>query len=104
GPTGQSGGNSAFRLAGVWDRFTVGPDLAAGLAQVRGPVLLVDDLVDSRWTMTVAARALRQAGADAGLPLALAAAASRPLRRVSRPTAAATTQVTRLAGPSKMTT
>ncbi|HLS39825.1 MAG TPA: RecQ family ATP-dependent DNA helicase, partial [Ornithinicoccus sp.] len=75
GPTGQSGGNSAFRLAGVWDRFTVGPDLAAGLAQVRGPVLLVDDLVDSRWTMTVAARALRQAGADAVLPLALAAAA-----------------------------
>ena len=75
GPTGESGGNSAFRLAGVWDRFTVGPDLAAGLAQVRGPVLLVDDLVDSRWTMTVAARALRQAGADAVLPLALAAAA-----------------------------
>jgi ATP-dependent DNA helicase RecQ len=74
GPTGDSGGNSAFRLAGVWDRFAVGQELAAGLARVRGPVLLVDDLVDSRWTMTVAARALRLAGADAVLPLALAVA------------------------------
>jgi ATP-dependent DNA helicase RecQ len=36
-------------------------------------VLLVDDLVDSRWTVTVAARALRFAGADAVLPFALAA-------------------------------
>lgn len=37
-----------------------------------GPVLLVDDLVSSRWTLTVAARALRLAGAEAVLPLALA--------------------------------
>jgi ATP-dependent DNA helicase RecQ len=36
------------------------------------PVLLVDDLVNSGWTMTVAARLLRQAGARAVLPLALA--------------------------------
>ena len=35
-------------------------------------ILLVDDLVDSRWTMTVAARELRQAGATAVLPFALA--------------------------------
>ena len=72
GPTGEPGGNSAFRLAGVWDRFAVGPALAAALRDADGPVLLVDDLVDSRWTLTVAARALRQAGADAVLPFALA--------------------------------
>jgi len=38
-------------------------------------VLLVDDLVDSRWTMTVAGRELRRAGASAVLPFALATVA-----------------------------
>ena len=33
--------------------------------------MLVDDLVDSRWTMAVASRELRLAGADAVLPFAL---------------------------------
>ena len=36
------------------------------------PVLLVDDLVVSGWTLTLAARALRRAGARQVLPLALA--------------------------------
>jgi ATP-dependent DNA helicase RecQ len=36
-------------------------------------VLLVDDRVVTGWTLTVAARALRQAGATAVLPLVLAA-------------------------------
>ena len=72
GPTGQPGGNSAFRLAGVWERLVVGPELAAALAAVDGPVLLVDDLVSSRWTLTVAGRALRLAGAAGVLPFALA--------------------------------
>ncbi len=62
--------NSAQRLAAVWDGFTV-PDLAG----VDGPVLLVDDVVDSGWTATVVARLLRQAGAPAVLPFALALAA-----------------------------
>ena len=35
-------------------------------------VLLVDDLADSRWTMTVAGRELRLAGASRVLPFALA--------------------------------
>jgi len=75
GPTGARGGNSAYRLAGVWDRLIVGPDLAQALAGTGGqPVLLVDDLIDSRWTMTVSALALRQAGVGAVLPLALAQA------------------------------
>jgi len=67
GPTGQPGGNSAFRLAGVWGRFS-----AAGLDVPAGPVLLVDDQVDSRWSLTVAARELRRAGATEVLPFALA--------------------------------
>ncbi|WP_337004657.1 RecQ family ATP-dependent DNA helicase [Microbacterium sp. LB12] len=67
GPSGQPGGNSVFRLAGVWERFS-----AAHLDIPVGPVLLVDDLVDSRWTMTVAAREVRRAGATEVLPFALA--------------------------------
>jgi len=72
-PRSEPGGNSAYRLAAVWGRFVVGPELAAALADTDGPILLVDDLVDSRWTLTVAARALRQASAEAVLPFALAA-------------------------------
>ncbi len=37
-----------------------------------GPVLLVDDVVDSRWTMTVVAALLRQAGSGPVWPVALA--------------------------------
>ncbi|MDQ0893649.1 RecQ family ATP-dependent DNA helicase [Agromyces ramosus] len=67
GPTGQPGGNSAFRLAGLWDRFT-----ADGLDVPSGGVLLVDDQADSRWTLTIAARTLRQAGTTEVLPFVLA--------------------------------
>jgi ATP-dependent DNA helicase RecQ len=67
GPTGQPGGNSAFRLAGLWDRFA-----ADHLEVPPGGILLVDDQADSRWTLTVAARTLRQAGATAVLPFVLA--------------------------------
>ncbi|MFI7603903.1 DEAD/DEAH box helicase [Micromonospora sp. NPDC049366] len=69
-----AGGNSAQRVRALHDAFTVPPDLAAALAGLDGPVLLVDDLVDSGWTMTLLARALRQAGAPDVLPLALAVA------------------------------
>ena len=71
-PAAGSGGNSAFRLASVWGRWVVGPELAAVVAEAPGPLLLVDDLVDSRWSFTVAARELRLAGAPAVLPFALA--------------------------------
>ncbi len=37
-----------------------------------GPVLLVDDLVDSRWTMTVSAWLLRKYGSGEVWPIALA--------------------------------
>ncbi|MBC7594982.1 MAG: ATP-dependent DNA helicase RecQ [Kineosporiaceae bacterium] len=74
GPAGAPGGNSAFRLANVWDQFEIGPELAAGLAAYPGqPILLVDDRADSRWTVTVAGRLLRRNGVSAVLPFVLAA-------------------------------
>jgi hypothetical protein len=47
-------------------------ELRAALEEASGPVLLVDDRIESGWTMTVAAKLLREAGAPAVLPLALA--------------------------------
>jgi ATP-dependent DNA helicase RecQ len=69
--------NSAQRLASLWRALTVPDDLreALGAAAANGPVLLVDDQVDTGWTMTVASMLLRDAGALAVLPLALAVTA-----------------------------
>ncbi|TVL92703.1 RecQ family ATP-dependent DNA helicase [Streptomyces sp. SAJ15] len=64
--------NSAQRLRALHGALTVDPDLAAALARAGGPVLLVDDLADTGWTMAVAARLLRQAGAGEVFPLVLA--------------------------------
>jgi ATP-dependent DNA helicase RecQ len=64
--------NSAQRLRALWDTFTVPGSVRAALAALAGPVLLVDDRIDTGWTMTVAARLLREAGATGVLPLALA--------------------------------
>ncbi|MDM4762783.1 RecQ family ATP-dependent DNA helicase [Galbitalea sp. SE-J8] len=74
GSPAGAGAPSAGRLAGVWTAFAVGSELASALAETPGPVLLVDDLADSRWTLTVAARLLREAGAPGVLPFALALA------------------------------
>ena len=65
--------NSTLRVRNLWTRFHVTPQQEAVLSGLSGPVLLVDDLVDSRWTMTVAGRLLKRAGARAVLPFALAA-------------------------------
>jgi ATP-dependent DNA helicase RecQ len=64
---GQGAVNSAQRVAAVGRRATLRADVPSG-----GRVLLVDDLVVTGWTLTLAARAIRVAGADAVLPLALA--------------------------------
>jgi ATP-dependent DNA helicase RecQ len=64
--------NSAQRLAAVWRELTLPEEVAAAAGQLEGPALLVDDRVETGWTMTVAVRLLRQAGAPAVLPLALA--------------------------------
>jgi ATP-dependent DNA helicase RecQ len=65
--------NSAQRLAALWRALTVPADLSDALtSNPAGPVLLIDDQIDTGWTMTVAAKLLRDAGAPAVLPLALA--------------------------------
>jgi ATP-dependent DNA helicase RecQ len=70
---GQRRHNSAQRLASLWRALVVPDDLRAALsAAPAGPVLLVDDQIDTGWTMTVATALLRDAGAPAVLPLALA--------------------------------
>jgi ATP-dependent DNA helicase RecQ len=72
---GQSGpGNSAWRLRSIHDAFAIGPQLGEQLATCSGPILLIDDLIDSGWTMAVVARMLRRSGAAAVLPLVLALA------------------------------
>jgi ATP-dependent DNA helicase RecQ len=73
-PAQAAGGraNSAHRVRALVDDIAVPPPLASAVEALSGPVLLVDDYVDSGWTMTLAARALRLAGAPAVLPLALA--------------------------------
>ena len=64
---GQGAANSAQRVAAVARRF----DLQTDVPLDGGPVLLVDDLVATGWTLTLAARALLTAGAGAVLPLTL---------------------------------
>jgi len=58
--------NSAYRVAALVDSWE------APTLDVSGPVLLVDDLVDTGWTMTMATQVLRSAGAPAVLPFAMA--------------------------------
>ncbi|MGV0798019.1 RecQ family ATP-dependent DNA helicase [Mycolicibacterium elephantis] len=60
--------NSAYRVAalhGAW----ASPE-AVGAAD--GPVLLIDDVTDTGWTLTMASRLVRAAGAAEVLPFALA--------------------------------
>jgi ATP-dependent DNA helicase RecQ len=68
GGAGRS--NSAQRVRELYGGFAVPAGIAPRLGA--GPVLLVDDLVDTGWTMALAARELRRAGAPVVLPFALA--------------------------------
>ncbi|CAJ1504412.1 RecQ family ATP-dependent DNA helicase [[Mycobacterium] kokjensenii] len=60
--------NSAYRVAALQGSWLPPAELPAGI----GPVLLVDDVTDTGWTLTMAARVLRAAGAPQVLPFALA--------------------------------
>jgi ATP-dependent DNA helicase RecQ len=64
----RTAANSAQQLANVHDAFSVEGPLPPG------PAILVDDTVESGWTLTVVAAALRRAGCPAVLPLVLARA------------------------------
>ena len=61
--------NSHQQFANVWGAFAVD-----GVRQE--PVLLVDDLVDSRWTLTVVGAALLEAGSGPVSPFVLAKSVS----------------------------
>jgi len=74
GPQNGPGGNSAFRVAAVADTFELPADLESVIASAPGPILLVDDLADSRWSLAMAGRALRIAGAPGVLPFTLGVA------------------------------
>ncbi len=65
--------NSAHQLANVWGRLEVDRAALPERPVVDGPVLLVDDECDSRWTLTVAAHLLHGAGTGPVLPLVLRA-------------------------------
>lgn len=58
--------NSAFQQNNLLDAFEI-----AGTPP-SGTCLLVDDMVDSKWTFTIAAAVLRKAGVSAVVPFALA--------------------------------
>ena len=63
--------NSQMQYRNIRDAFEVRGPLP------EGSVLLVDDMVDSRWTLTVVGSSLRQAGAGPVYPFALADTAGR---------------------------
>jgi ATP-dependent DNA helicase RecQ len=69
GPAQAGMQNSAQQAANARAKLSV-----SSRAVHEGPVLLVDDLVGSRWTLTVAGSLLREAGAGPVLPFALALA------------------------------
>jgi len=64
--------NSAQQARNVDGSLGIAPEFLGNLAS--GPVLLVDDLVDSRWTLTIAAWLLLGQGSSRVWPLALAQA------------------------------
>ena len=66
--------NGQQQYRNVVDAFEINGEVPSG------PVLLVDDMVDSRWTLTVVGLLLREAGAGPVLPFALADTAGRSAR------------------------
>ena len=68
GPAGRQH-NSAQRLHALWHGIAVPDSLRAAVAELGGPLLVVDDRIETGWTMTVAAKLLREAGAPGGAPV-----------------------------------
>ncbi|WP_217237377.1 RecQ family ATP-dependent DNA helicase [Streptomyces sp. AC555_RSS877] len=64
--------NSAQRLRALEGALVVPPPLREALDAAHGPVLLVDDVTETGWTLAVAARLLLRSGAQGVLPLVLA--------------------------------
>ena len=60
--------NSFYQCRNAWESFEVDSDIST----MPERVILVDDIVDSRWTMTVCGYRLMQAGCKMVFPFALA--------------------------------
>jgi len=58
--------NSATQVSNIWGSFEVAEQVPSGVC------LLVDDIVDSRWTLTVVGSLLRSAGSGPVVPIGLA--------------------------------
>jgi len=65
--------NSAHQVLNVWHRLSIDASALPDPQVLAGPALLIDDEADSRWTLTVAAIRLHEAGAAAVLPFVLRA-------------------------------
>ena len=65
-PPQEAQANSAHQRSNVEGAFAASGDVPAGA------VLVVDDLIDSGWTLTEVGRVLRRAGSGPVVPLALA--------------------------------
>ncbi|HVA92501.1 MAG TPA: RecQ family ATP-dependent DNA helicase [Chloroflexota bacterium] len=73
GPSRGSRSNSAQRLWLLHGAYALSDEIAEALPGLTGkPILLVDDLTDTGWTLTVVARLLREAGVGPVLPFVLA--------------------------------
>lgn len=64
--------NSAFQCANAYTSFSVRENVS-----IPKDILLVDDMVDSRWTLTVCGYRLMEAGAENVFPFALADSSNR---------------------------
>ena len=66
--------NSAYQATNVEGAFAINLEQLAHIEL--GPVILIDDVVDSRWTMPEIGRLLRRSGFPSVFPVALATSAS----------------------------
>jgi ATP-dependent DNA helicase RecQ len=72
GPPNKGRSNSAQRLRTLYDTFVVPNAIKVALPGLAGkPILLVDDLADSGWTLTLVAYLLRETGAGPIYPFVL---------------------------------
>ncbi|MGP3968824.1 RecQ family ATP-dependent DNA helicase [Streptomyces sp. 6N223] len=69
-PSGRS--NGAQRVRALHGSLALAPPVAQAVGAAKGPLLLIDDFTESGWTLAMAARLLRRAGAEEVLPLVLA--------------------------------
>jgi ATP-dependent DNA helicase RecQ len=72
GPPNRGRSNSAQRLRALYGTFALPGDLKEALPGLDGkPILLVDDMTDSGWTLTLVTYMLREAGAGPVYPFVL---------------------------------